>query len=388
MIKDIEIFSYSFRVFFILASMFAALLIPIWLSLLFSYWEIDTTFPLLFWHSHEMIFGFVAAAIAGFILTAMSTWTGKPPLNGWKLALLALLWLLARFFILFPSYFSNVQVALLDLSFFIFLLLYVSWVIILSKNFRNLVMVLMLCILLFANLIMHLGNIQNDLVLLKRGEVLSINAVVLLMVIVAGRIIPAFTANWLKRVRDTNSFIISNKYIDALSIISIVLVITADLFLGANNIFFLYLAAAFVNGYRLLGWKSWLCINEPLLWVLHLAYAWIVLALFLRGMLPILNVANSNAWVHALGVGGMATMILGVMTRVSLGHTGRQLILPKGAVLIYYLISISALCRLIYGLGYTTNTNLLYISAFTWSLSFILFLFLYFKILLYKRIDL
>ncbi|MCK9468646.1 MAG: NnrS family protein [Porticoccaceae bacterium] len=384
--KHGALLAYPFRLFFVLVGLYGVLFSPLWLGMLLWGWPTPDLDPLR-WHVHEMLFGLVAAAIAGFLLTAMCNWVSCKPLQGGRLLALGLLWLAGRLVWWMPGLPPLLPMAV-DVSFLLALTLYAGAVIIGSGNRRNLILVLILALLFTANLLIHLDLIGVVPGLARHGEIFAINLVVVLMVVVAGRITPAFTANWLERQGGGRDRVRQHAAVDRAAIAATALMIPADAFttlpwLGSV----VALLAALLHGVRLVGWGGWHCVREPLLWVLHLSYGWIVLALLLKGVTPWLSGISSVLWIHAAGVGAMGTLILGVMTRVSLGHTGRPLVLPRGAIVIYVLISVAAVARLLSALGWLGYREPLVISGVAFSAAFAVFLLLYGRILWVPRVD-
>ncbi len=380
--------AFPFRIFFLLTAAYAVLIVPLWLGIFFSGLISVDPVPLFIWHSHELIFGFVLAAVAGFMLTAICTWTGSQPLSGKYLGVVVGIWLLGRIAFLFPGVFGVKLVSLLDILFLLFLLLYVSYILFKHRNWRNLPMSCLLLLLLCANIVIHWGINTDNLILSTRGRLFSLEVILILIVLVGGRIIPAFTANWLARKGQERSLIKSSKLLDISCFSCLFLLLIADVFLAATMISaYLALLSSVLLLARLLGWKGWLTFSEPLLWVLHLGYFWVILALFLKGMGLFFPFITPSVWIHALGLGAIGTMIIGVMTRVSLGHTGRQLKLPPYSVFSYYLITLAAICRLAYGLGIHSSAVILTISGLAWSLGFLVFIITYWPILTRERID-
>src|SRR5690606_25143010 len=271
-----------FRPFFLLAGIQGAILVPLWLGILLGGWPAPALDPLR-WHVHEMLFGLGGAAIAGFLLTAMANWTGTRALDGWGLLVLALAWLLGRLGPWLPGG-HPLQVAFLDLFFWLGLALYVARVIIASGNRRNGVMVGVMALLFGVNLLIQLDFIGILPGVARLGEALAIDLVVLLMVVVAGRITPAFTANWLERQGGQRAWVRQSPLLDAPAIVAAALMVPVDAWGGDPRIAAaVALLAAVLNPLRLAGWAGRRCLGEPLLWVLQLGYGWIVAALVLKG---------------------------------------------------------------------------------------------------------
>ena len=323
-----SLLAYAFRPFFLLCAVYATVTVFTWVAVLFVGWQLPLGWTAVGWHAHEMLFGVVPAAITGFLLTAMTNWTGAPPLRGAPLLWMVLLWLAGRVVMWTAAALPPLLVALVDGAFIPVVALYALAVLHRHRNSRNYVLVAALGLLFVANALMHIGFASGGTGLLARGQVLGIDAVAMLVVIIAGRITPAFTRNWLKLQGRNPDVVVMSPRSDQWALYSIVaLALASQLPLPAALLGVVALAAAAANGFRLLQWSGWHTAREPLLWILHLAYAWLVLALMLRGLASLLP-AVGNTWVHAFGAGAVGTLLVGVMTRVALGHTGRPLALP------------------------------------------------------------
>src|SRR5690606_18074171 len=268
-----------------LTGAYAVLVIVGWMGFLLGGWPLPLGWSPLQWHSHEMLYGLVPAAIAGFLLTAVTNWTGAPPLAGGKLLALVLLWLAGRIVLWTAGWLPGWLVAAVDLAFLPALGVYMARVLLRYNNTRNLILVAVLALLTLGNLLMHWGFITGNVGLLKTGEQLGFNLITLIMVIVAGRIVPAFTANWLRGQGLGAERVTRSALTDKLAIISVALLVGLDVLqLPASAIAFTALLAFAVNAARLVQWSGWLTLREPLLWILHLAYLFIVLALLLRSL--------------------------------------------------------------------------------------------------------
>ncbi len=380
--------AYGFRPFFLLTAAYAILVVPGWLGFLFGGWPLPVGWSPLKWHSHEMLYGLVPAAIAGFLLTAVTNWTGVPPLKGRHLLALVALWLAGRLLMWTVAWMPGWLVALVDLAFLAVLAGYLAQVLVRHGNRRNLVMVVVLSLLLTGNLLMHLGFITGRPGLLYTGEQLGGNLILLLMAVIAGRIVPAVSSNWLRIHGGDPERIIRSAWTDRIALISLGLLIPLDA-LGAPAILTggAVLAAALANSIRLWQWHGWLVWREPLLWILHLAYLWIVLALLLRAAAALTDMLPPSLWQHTLGAGGMGILILGVMTRVALGHTGRPLKLVRYGLGIYLAIIAAALLRLLAAAQLIDYRLGVILAGVAWTLAFVLFLVLYWPILSSPRAD-
>lgn len=380
--------AHPFRPFFLVAGIYALIVMLGWIGFLFWGLPISAGWAPMQWHSHEMLYGFATAAIAGFMLTAMTNWTGARPLQGYKLLALVLLWLVGRLAMWFGGWLPDWLVAVLDLAFLPILGIYVARVLIAHNNRRNFILVAVLALLFAGNLMMQIGWITKNMGLLYLGQQHGINIVTLLMVIIAGRIIPAFSANWLRLHGDNPQAVKTFRSLEIFSTGSVAALLVADwLPLSIQVKGVLALLAATANGLRLVGWAGWKTTREPLLWILHLAYLWIVIALLLRGAAAFTPLLSSSLWQHALSVGGMATLILGVMTRVTMGHTGRPLKLLRFALLAYIAIILATVLRLLVAAGALDFKLGVSLSALAWIIAFGLFVILYGPALMSPRAD-
>ncbi|MBA1146831.1 NnrS family protein [Ectothiorhodospiraceae bacterium WFHF3C12] len=380
--------AYPFRPFFLLTAAYAVLLVLGWTGYLALGLPLPLDLPPLYWHGHEMLIGLVPAAIAGFLLTAMSNWTGAPPLRGAALAGLIAVWLAGRVVMWVPGWLPHWLVAAVDLAFLPVMAIYAFTVLARHGNRRNYGLAGVLGVLAAANALMHAGIAGGSAAAFSVGQALAMGLIAVLIAVIAGRITPAFTRNWLRMHGGAPERVHTRAWLDRSAIATLVLVLALDLALpGSQWTAFAALAAAVANGARLAGWGGYLTLREPLLWVLHLGYLWLVVAMALKGLAPWLGLPDS-AWIHALGTGSMSTLILGVMARVSLGHTGRPMRLPAGAVMMFWLISGAALLRVgLAGGVIGGHGNVLVTVAIFWVLAFGLFFAYYSPILTKPRAD-
>ncbi len=380
--------AYPFRPFFILAGLYAMAVVLAWIGFLFGNWPLPLGWSPLQWHSHEMIYGFISAPIAGFLLTAMCNWTGAPPLRDAGLAALVLLWLAGRLVFWFAGWLPGWLVAVVDLAFLPVVAIYAGRVLLRYGNKRNLILVAVLAVLTLGNLLMHLGFMNGGVHLLKLGQGLGLDVITLMIVVIAGRITPAFSANWLRAHGGRPEQVVQSARVTQWALGSILaLMVVALLPVPAWVEGVAALVAASVNGLRLYQWAGWRIWREPLLWILHLAYGWIVVALVLRGLGSFIPALSDSLWQHALALGGIATLILGVMSRVAMGHTGRPLTLRPFGRLMYVAIIAATVFRLLAAnqwLDYRIGVTL---SALSWILAFALFVVLYAPILWQPRAD-
>jgi uncharacterized protein involved in response to NO len=336
-----------------------------------------------YWHAHEMLLGYSVAVIAGFLLTAVKNWTGKPTLTGDQLAGLCLLWLYGRIVPFYEGLLPNELIALIDFAFLPVLAYQIIKPILQVGQYRNLVFVALLLVLALGNGLVHaeiLGFQENTAWL---GIELVVATIIIMILVVAGRVFPFFTERGLP-----GTLTIKNPLFDTLSIVAAVLVFALELADISGTI--LALAALFAvvaNVARLSGWyvqKIW---YVPLLWVLYVGYGWIILGFGLTVFSAYELIAASLA-LHAFTLGGIGVLTLGMMARVSLGHTGRALRVSNAMAIGFVFINMAAVCRVLLPVVLPGWYNLLvYVSTFAWLAAFSLFVFVYSPILTSVRAD-
>lgn len=379
--------AHPFRPFFLLAGVFGVVTVIAWICFVFGGLSLPLGWSPVHWHSHEMLFGLIPLAIAGFLLTAVCNWTGAAPLHGKALLALIALWFAGRAAMWTASWWPTGVVAVIDMLFMPVVAIYMTRVLLRHGNKRNLPIAAILILLSIANLMMHVGFISGDMQWLKIGELMALGLITLIMVVIGGRIIPLFSINWLRNQGAQEGCVKSFAALDRAALIATLLIIPADFFITLPWLTgTLALIAGTLNALRLIGWSGWRTAREPLLWILHLGYGWIVVALLLKSAAAF-NLIAPTAWQHALGVGAMGTLILGVMTRVALGHTGRPLSLPRFGVVIYIAISAAALARVLAALQLLDYRTGLLLAAIGWSLAFATFTLMYWPILTRPRAD-
>jgi uncharacterized protein involved in response to NO len=374
-------FEGGFRPFFLLAGLYAAFSILAWVPLVHGHYLIATVLPLPYWHGHEMVFGFGAAALAGFLLTAVPNWINSGPVRGPKLALLAAIWLAGRIaaWTAGPALF-----AALDLAFLPALAAMIAPGIIVRSGKRNGVFVLLLAILWGADLAVHLEALAIGYTALW-GLMLGIAVLVTAISVIGGRIVPAFTIGGM-RMAGRPLQITPSPRLDLAAILGV----AGTGVLEAAGAPWWALAAvagfaALANAARLARWQGWRTLAVPLVWVLHLGYAWLVVGLALKA-LAAFDLVPATAAVHAMTAGTIGTMVLAVMTRASLGHTGRPLEAGLGTVIAYVLVTIGAVLRVAGPLiGGAAEMPLVGISGVVWAAGYLVFAACYAPILLTPR---
>ncbi len=377
----------GFRPFFLAAGLWSAAAIALWIVMLTVGIELPSRFDPLAWHIHEMLFGFVMATIAGFLLTAIPNWTGRPPVSGGLLAILAGLWLLGRIACLISSLTPAWLAIAADLSFPALLVAVVGREIIAGRNWRNLPLVAPVTVLGIANLLMHL-EADGVAVPSGLGWRLGLSAVIVLISVVAGRIVPSFTRNWLAKRGDSDLPAVHG-WIDRAALGTLHTALFGWAFFpGFRAVGALLLFGAALNLWRLLRWRGGATTAEPLLLVLHVGYAWLVVGSALLGLTALGLDLPESAAIHALTAGAVGTMILAVMTRATRGHTGRALSADGVTNLIYVLVTLAAIARVAAAFGADWTTPLLIVSSCLWVAAFGLFTLWYgMMLLLPKRGD-
>ena len=380
------ILNYGFRSFFLLTGLAAVILIAGWLALLHGLRWPGAPLNGVDWHAHELLFGFGLGAVAGFLLTAMAAWTGRPPVQGSALGILVGAWLAARLALLFGGALPVWLLLPLALAFPVLLALTVGHDILAGGNRRNypLVVVVGTFALLDALVLLaYTGLLPEARVALY----LALHLLVLLIVIIGGRIIPAFSANWL-RMQGADRLPVVRPWLERTVIGLTLAVALVDSLLPVGSLLLpLAAAAAMAHGLRLIGWRGWLTGSNPLLLILHLGYAWLIVGYALLALQVLVPAVTHSAALHAFGTGAVGTMILAVMTRVTLGHTGRALSVGRPTVLLYGCVLSAGLLRLLAALYPAAHTLLLGLSGLFWIAAFGLFLALYGPLLCRPRAD-
>jgi uncharacterized protein involved in response to NO len=363
------LFSQGFRPFFLAAAIWAPVSLALWMMELAGAFVLPTSFDGAVWHAHEMIFGFATAAMAGFLMTAIPNWTGRMPLQGLPLLLLAMTWLLGRFAVATSALIGVLPAAVLDLAFPAFLTLAIGREIVAGRNWRNLPMIIALGLLLAANAATHLAvsfslNTETGL----RGGLAVLAS---LIALVGGRIIPSFTRNRLAKARLPAQFA-SSGMLHRLTLALIPVALAAWTFeLSPMTTGFLLLAAGAATLVRLAGWRGWLVVNDPSLLTLHAGHGWLAIGLLLLGVSELSTTVSPLAGLHAVATGAIGTSILGVMARTALSHTGRRDVDPKGAGVLLALIAVAAAARVAATYFSVLYLPLLWIAAIAWILAFV-----------------
>lgn len=368
--------SAGFRPFFLLAGVWACISMILWIMMLGGMISLPTAFDLVTWHFHEFLFGVVFAVIVGYLMTAIPNWTGHMPLQGVPLGALVLLWLAGRVAVALSAWQGGaVMAALVDLSFPAIFTSAVAREIVTGRNWRNLPVLVALLLLTAANVMVHAGMLL-DPEWIPIGERLAISVVTMLIALTGGRIIPSFTASWLRR-RMAPALPAPFDHLDRGSLIVGALALLAWTANGLTEISgTALLVAAAGLAVRLTRWQGQATRGEPMLWVLHVGYAWLPIGFALLGAAAWWPETSTVA-LHALTAGAMGTMILAVMTRVALVHGKCSVMAGPGTVAIYLLVLLAAVTRLSAFFLADLYDAALMLSGGTWTAAFTLFVLIY-----------
>jgi uncharacterized protein involved in response to NO len=379
----------GFRPFFGLAGCAAVALVVLWLGVLRGAGPVPGWYTPVQWHAHEMLFGFAGAAIAGFLLTSVPAWTGRAPLVGPPLGALALLWTLARVAIFYSSSLPSPWIAaVLDVAFFGVLAIWVGIAIYGSGSRRNYAFPVLLLGLAAATGAAHLGAMGLAPRLGPAGSRLGVGIVVVLISILGGRLVPLFTRAALKRQGHSVEIERVDWADRASGPVIAAFFVAYAIWPAATATAVLAAIGAVTTGVRSSGWQLRASFRDPLLWSMHIAYLWIPIGLAAFALAPFVGAITPTIATHAFTTGAIGGMVLSIMSRVALGHTGRSLEAPPAVVLAYGFVASAALLRTI-GLALLPDFSaaLLMATGVLWVLAFGMFLVVYAPVLLRPRVD-
>jgi len=377
------LYSNGFRAFFLFAGIWSALAMLVWVVFLSTGRSIPSRMSGVDWHMHEMVFGYATAVIAGFLLTAVPNWTGRLPIVGWPTALLSGLWLLGRAAIFFSAWLPPLAAPIIDGGFLVVLAAVLAREIIAGSNWRNLVVVIVLGVLAAANILFHIEAVAGG----AHGGYairLGIGTAILLMTVIGGRVIPSFTRNWLARREPGRLPAPFSRFDIATLGATAVTMVVWVLFPESPVLRGLAALCGVLHLIRLGRWAGWRTFSEPLVTILHIGY------LFVPAGFVMLSLGEAMAWTagvpHAWAAGAVGVMTLAMMTRASLGHSGRALTATGWTSLIYVLVIGATLARIAAEM-LPAEVMLLHLSAAAWIAGFGLFAVVYFPVLTKRRID-
>ena len=368
------LFSYGFRPFFFFGACYAALAIGVWLPVFEGEIAVSTLFTPRDWHIHEMLFGYVPAIVTGFLLTAIPNWTGRLPLQGMPLVILVIAWIAGRGAVAFSTKIGWLPTALIDVGFLALVLAAATREIIAGRNWRNLKVLIPVTVLALANAGFHFE--AHAFGVADVAGRIGVAAILVLLMLIGGRIIPSFTRNWLARENPGRLPIPFEKFDGVVIGISTaalcIWVIVPDGSVSGMAL----LVAGVLQLLRLARWAGDRTARERLVLILHVAYAFVPLG-FCFTALAAFGVIQPSPGLHAWMAGAVGTMTLAVMTRASLGHTGHALVAGAGTQAIYAAVVVAALARVVAGLLPEWNIALVHVAAFAWIAAFAGFAILY-----------
>ena len=366
----LPLFSYGFRPFFLLGSIYAGLVILVWLPVFHGEITLTSGFAPRDWHVHEMLFGYLPAVITGFLFTAIPNWTGRLPIQGKPLMVLVAVWLAGRACVTFSAHTGWLVAMLVDSGFLLLVAAAAAREILAGRNWRNLNVVMVLLLLLAGNVAFHLeAHFHGAADIAIR---FGIAVVVLLIALIGGRIVPSFTRNWLVRENPGRLPVPFGRF-DMIVVAIGALALTSWVVNSAGQLTGVALAfAGLLHLLRLGRWAGDRTWRERLVLILHVGYAFVPLG-FLLNALSAFGLVPAGAGIHAWMAGAAGTMTLAVMSRATLGHTGRQLTASAATQAIYLAIIVAALSRVCAVIEPTHSEPLLHVAAFAWAAAFFRF---------------
>jgi uncharacterized protein involved in response to NO len=372
------LWSIGFRPFYLLASIFAAVSVPLWAAQM-SGWLPAPYLQGPLWHGHEMLFGYTLAVVAGFLLTAVRNWTAQPTASGGALMALAALWMAGRVLVLTPF---ALAAAAVNAAFPLALALAIALPLARSGNARNYFFIGLLALMATLAAAVHLSLLGVGAPPARLDLVLALDVMLFIMAVMGGRVIPMFTNNGVP-----GAVAARDPLVEKLALGSVLVLFLADLLQWHGLVAVVAGFAALVHGVRLALWRSWRTLGTPLVWILHGAYAWVVVHLSLRA-LGAMGIVGESLATHALTVGAIGGLTLGMMTRTARGHTARPLVADGYELSCFLLIQAAAIVRVLGGLAlagaYLASVQL---SAALWAAAFGLYAVRYWPILTRPRLD-
>lgn len=381
----------GFRLFFLSAglfSVFAMLAWTVWLGVhaaggAFVFQPMSMAPHL--WHAHEMLYGYTAAVMAGFFITAVPNWTGTREAGAGFVMASGFVWMLGRLAVWFSGSVDPVIVAVTDLAFIPVLGTAIIGRLARKSQVRNLIFLFLLCALFVGNLLMHLDWIGWAGGNAEAGIRIGVFASATMICIVGGRVVPAFTRNALNRAGYGGPLPQSHVWLERTGMLCAALATLAALpFVPPLALGWICMAAGAANLLRLAGWRGWAVRNAPILWILHIAFMLLAAGYLVYGSTLILGVMSETSALHLLAAGALGSMTLAMMTRASLGHTGRPLKVSRPIALAYLLLISAALLRTFGTLAFDYFPVML-VSGTLWVGAFLLFVWIYAPILASPR---
>ncbi len=387
MTKPHPFMSYAFRPFFLLNGLFAIATVTVWVMALHGSGFAVLLANMPYWHGHEMVVGFAMAAMAGFALTAVATWTGRPPVRGKWLGILVFAWLLGRLAMLAATQLPYWLVASVDAIFPFLLALLLGREVVGGKSRRNYPIVGISLLLAILNLLYHLGTLKILPGMDRLALYFLIHLMLVMITIIAGRIIPNFTANWM-RAQGHERLPKNHPLTDGVTVMAtLAMGVSVTLTPFGQVTGFLAIVAAVSHAVRLARWRGLATTSEPLLFVLHVAYLWLPVGYALAALAAFGVVFTPTAALHALTMGAIGNMILAVTSRVALAHTGRALHAPRLIVIAFAILNAAVIARVLSQLNPSLYLDMIDLSAMGWIVTFAIFSWVYWPVLTRPRVD-
>lgn len=381
-VKSMSIWGSSFRPFFLFGSTISVILMFIWLALQKGWFNLTGYYDPLTWHAHEMIYGFSTAIVIGFLFTAAANWSGKKGIDGRKLQFLFFIWLLGR---IIPFIFKqpNILISAIDLSFFPLAAYLLIPFLGIKEQRKNQIFFVLFGLLFLGNLFIHLDALQLTENLTRKGIMLGLGVIVMMISVIGGRVFPFFTKKAVQNAK-INSFPLLEKLC---LVTTFTFIFTNSFFeMTAINLLVSSLATVF-HLIRFLGWHPLQSRKVPILWILFLGYFWLITGFILKSLAIFAEISVSLS-THAFTAGALGVLIYGMITRVSLGHTGREIKANKLIIIAYILLNCSVFVRVFLPLISPERYSFaISHSAWLWIIAFALFVICYWKILTTPRPD-
>jgi len=378
-----SILALGFRPFYLLAAAFAVVAIGLWLVSFTGMAQFGGHLQGVFWHSHEMVFGFVAAVITGFLFTAVRNWSGLPTPTGTSLGLIAAVWIAGR---VLPAVGPADVGLLLDVLFLPLVTIAIAIPIFRSRNKRNYKVVALVASMAIFHFLLHLSLGGELPAWLSRSSLFAVmDVVAILFAVVGGRVIPAFTNNAVPEAAPVHKGWLEVSAFGFLIILALVTLAAGERALPSWMLVLPAVLAAATHAVRLAYWQPGMTLNNPLLWMMPVAYSWLPIALLLRGLSG-LAIVPPSAWIHALTAGAFTSLMVAMMMRSTLGHTGRKLEASRADVIVFLTLQIAAVSRVLAGIVADHRTMTIIAGVF-WAIAFAGFLWRYVPMLLLPRVD-
>ena len=375
--------SIGFRPFYLLGAVFAVVAMAAWLVVFTGIAYFGGYLQGMSWHSHEMVFGFSMAVMTGFLFTAVRNWTGLPTPSGWVLGAIAAVWIAARILLVVGP--ASIGV-ILDVLFLPLVTIGIAIPVFRSRNKRNFKVVAIVAVLAILHFVFHLAlNGVLPASLSRPALFAAIDVFVILFAVVGGRVIPAFTRNAVPDANPVHRTWVEVGAFGLLLLLAVTTLTGGELALPAGQTALLAFLAAAAHGLRLALWQPGRTLGHPLLWMMPVAYSWLPLALVLRGLAGLALVVP-GAWIHALTAGALTSLMVAMMMRSTLGHTGRELKASRVDVVVFLLLQLGAVIRVLSGTVGDHRTMTI-LAGLSWTAAFIVFLLRYAPMLLRHRVD-